>query len=522
MGNELETIDMQEVIRNQDTEQERYQEISDQLAYIQERTQDIIPNLFLLVLNDQGDWVYAIDKGTNQPHTLGAIYNLSDETVNQALLAGEVVATETSSAYLDQSSNMTVLVPVKSETEVLGIVGFDMNTDVLMKLQLILVVVLIFIMVISLFSVWFVVRFMAKRQVKPIHQLVKKMQQLANMDGDLTKRIDIDRNDEIGELAKYTNQMIDSMQQLLSKVDESTNNLSESNREFLASFQRTASEFKAMNVRIKDMGIRMEDQANGVTVATNKTQEIKEGINDVSDQLLIITDEVTKTERFANEGNQVVNIMQEHVDGVVFVVENASSYVNDLEKQSEQITSIIDTITAIAKQTNLLALNASIEASRAGEQGKGFAVVAEEVRKLAEESAKSTESISTLIKNVQEGIKATQQSMVQVSDKTSDSKQHMKVVEQKFEGISNSIRFVAERISDVASVSQEIADHSNEVYESINELRHSSDDNKKTGQLISQLLENEMQHINQMAATIDTLENQTVDVLESMKKLKLK
>lgn len=522
VGNELESINMQEVLRNQDRDNDRFIEISEQLEYIQGKTQDIITNLYLLVQDEQNNWVYVIEQGSERKNVLGMPYDWSSDSERNAILQGEVYRAELKQDFIDQKSFMSILVPVIGESGTVGIVGFDINADVLMKLQMYLILALLVLMVASLLLVWIIVRAMTRRQTKPIHQLVSKMKELANLEGDLTKRIDIYSKDEIGELANYTNQMVDTIQNLLIKVDYSSKNLSHTNQEFLASFQRTAEEFKNMNMKVENMVSEVEGQAKGISVATSKTQYITEGINGVSLQMQSVANEISKTENHAFEGNNVIKVMQNHIEEVVDFVDKTVIHVKDLGIQSSQINTIIDTITAIAKQTNLLALNASIEAARAGDQGKGFSVVAEEVKKLAEESTKSAETISTLIVDVQKGIEATGLSMEKVSIKTVKGKAYMVEVEEKFESISDSIQYVSKDINSVNSASQKIAVYSSEVHAGITELDRISEENKETSQKISYLLQNEMRNIEQMATTLETLEQQSNTVLDSMKKLKLK
>jgi methyl-accepting chemotaxis protein len=220
-----------------------------------------------------------------------------------------------------------------------------------------------------------------------LHIMVLRMKDVAEGEGDLTKRLQVGSDDEVAELARWFNTFMDKLQEILSKVSSSSGSLVAAGEEIAAAALQQSHGAEVQ-----------KDQTNQVATAM---QEMAATVQQVSENSNSAATASQKAAETARHGGKVVEETLFHMRAIAQSVGENAKKVQELGKQSEQIGKIIGVIDDIADQTNLLALNAAIEAARAGAQGRGFAVVADEVRKLAERTSGATQEISAMIHRIQ-------------------------------------------------------------------------------------------------------------------------
>ncbi|MBZ5597980.1 MAG: methyl-accepting chemotaxis protein [Acidobacteriia bacterium] len=217
--------------------------------------------------------------------------------------------------------------------------------------------------------------------------IVERIKDVAQGEGDLTKRIEVNSDDEVAELAKWFNSFMDKLHQMISELAENTRALT------------TASEEISRSSQEQSRGARM--QSEQTTQVATAMQEMASTVQQVSENSENAANASQKAAAAAREGGKIVEQTLSRMRAIADSVGDTAHKVQKLGKRSDEIGQIISVIDDIADQTNLLALNAAIEAARAGEQGRGFAVVADEVRKLAERTSQATKQITDMISSIQ-------------------------------------------------------------------------------------------------------------------------
>ncbi len=227
--------------------------------------------------------------------------------------------------------------------------------------------------------------------VRPIKQTTEMMKDIAQGEGDLTKRIQVKTQDEIGELATQFNAFTEKVQNLVRQVIDATHDVAGASTQIAATSE--------------NMAQGMETQRDQTMQISAAVEELSASVNEVAVQSNEAADNARNSGEVAQQGGEVVNETIESMSSIRDSVAASLELVSELGKRSDEIGEIIAVINDIADQTNLLALNAAIEAARAGEHGRGFAVVADEVRKLADRTTDATEQVSNTIRAIQEETK---------------------------------------------------------------------------------------------------------------------
>ena len=237
--------------------------------------------------------------------------------------------------------------------------------------------------------------------VMPIRRNIEVARTLA--DGNLSVEIDVDRKDEFGDELQTFREMVEKWKTLISEVT--------------ASATSVASASHDLSSGAEQLSRGMAGQAERTVQVSTAAEEMSQASLDIARNAHNISESAKEMAGTAKNGSNIVSKSINEVGAIAGTVDGLSAVLQDLGDQSEKIGEIVSVIEDIADQTNLLALNATIEAAQAGEAGKGFAVVAEEVKKLADRTAKSTQEIGAMVGSITSGVKKALESMGHVLQK---------------------------------------------------------------------------------------------------------
>lgn len=324
-------------------------------------------------------------------------------------------------------------------------------------------------------------------------------------EGDLTGSVKVSGRDEFGDLAQSANHMIQNNKKLVSKVHDATGQL-----ELSANEVKNASEIisdYSLNITqaITEINEGMSRQSVHAQECVEKTGLLSDDIQEVSQVVEKVEMLVQETDTMIHRGMEIIELLGRRAQETTDITNQVGSSIEQLSQETESINIFAETIAGISEQTNLLSLNASIEAARAGEAGRGFAVVAEEIRKLADDSARAAGEISNHVQNISTRTTDSVRSAKQAEEMVALQGDAVQEVIQVFANMRDRMQELVTGLQDIVDSTEQADKERAETLQAVQNISQIIAETAGNAEIVSQTSEKLMENVDNLSRTADAL-----------------
>ncbi len=376
--------------------------------------------------------------------------------------------------------------------------------------------------VLSTILIAVVLFYILSKLLAPLKSAEKSLSKMR--DGDFTDEIPekhLSRNDEFGSMMKSLEATQRNLRELIENVKETGETMTHSSN-MLSESTHDASEAGASIAGATDqIAMMATEQADTITVLVGGAHDLGDDIQETNNLVAKAFELAQMTNDLSVEGQGIMNKLMEHNKENNDKSEQVTNVITEVQNYVTRAETIIEIINKIANQTNLLALNASIEAARAGEAGRGFAVVADEIRVLSDETAKATQDIEEIIKNIQQYTGEAVNTIHEMDEIVKDQSASIDETSTIFTSTSKSVASLGEHLSDVQARTEQLEDSKNTIVTSMDSISATIQETSASTEEVSAAMEEQSAVIEEVDAHAVSSKELAEALSESLKKFKV-
>lgn len=360
-----------------------------------------------------------------------------------------------------------------------------------------------------------------KSIIAPLRKVTVVTNEIANGNGDLTKKIEINSQDELGNIAENINDFIGNVHQIITSLHQISLSAEEKTMLVEEASKQSLESVKQISNTIDEIANGASNQAENISIGLHKLTGLGNLIDVEKVSIVGLSEKIQNIDKKIIGSRKVLDNLRSNATLSRNATENIQISIAKTDKSSAKIGEASTLISSIANQTNLLSLNAAIEAARAGEHGRGFAVVADEIRKLAEESEKSTYIIDQMVINLQEDVNEAVAQMTVMYETLNDLQTHIKEVETIFGEMETPIKDVASISTHLSISSCEMENNKNDLLDMMNSLSSVSEESAAGTEEINSITYVESNNSAKMNERIRELQSLILQINQMVQKFEI-
>ncbi|NPV93491.1 MAG: HAMP domain-containing protein [Firmicutes bacterium] len=361
--------------------------------------------------------------------------------------------------------------------------------------------------------------FMARRFVQPLLTISGLLEEIG--EGNLRQNEQREAQGEFGKMIKAYNRMVNGLHGLVMGTNETAFQVASSSDTLSRNIEGFARATDEINRGVREVTHSSEENLNSITSSSRAIEQMVQDVQKIAVDSQTVLHLSMEAENASIKGREEVQQSVNEMNHIIERARHTERIVDNLGKNSQKIVQIVDVITGIANQTNLLALNAAIEAARAGEQGRGFAVVADEVRKLAEESARSASEIKDLIDRIHEDTDEAVRSMHEEIKVINTGAQQVEKTGVIFKDIQQDTSQVTDKIKEIVERTGQLARQGDQVIARAVSVEKNAHTSFESSRLITSTVEGQMATVKDLVESVNLLDSMAKSLKELTNRFKV-